>query len=182
MPVPTVARLAGPLMPLLWAAAASAQTAPAPPRLDLQPATAAVQASPPAAPASGPAPADARARAAGADLRACTPDAPAAATARGGARPPAAAPRPPVVERLPGGRDSGSTSEPAIECLVVTDADGTRIEELRVRGRTERLVVHPRDGGRPYEIRTMDPGQDPGAKSGPGRGSAGQRVWPVLSF
>lgn len=181
MPLPTLARLVGSLLPLLWAAIASAQTAPAPPRLAPQPASIATASPSATVPASSPGPATAPARAPAADLRACTPDAPVAAVPRGVARSPSVAPLPRVAERLPVS-DAGGAPEPAIECLIATDADGTRIEELRVRGRTERVVVHPRDGGRPYEIRTMDPGHDPSAKSGPGRGSAGQRVWPVLSF
>jgi hypothetical protein len=72
-------------------------------------------------------------------------------------------------------------SEPAIDCIVVDD-DIARIEELRVRGLTQRIVVRPKDGSAPYEIQLLDAGRDPAAKSGPGRGGAGQRVWPVLAF
>lgn len=76
---------------------------------------------------------------------------------------------------------SGERNEPFVECIVI-DEDGNRIEELRVRGQTQRIVVRPKDGGLPYEIQLLDAGRDPSAKSGPGRGGSGQRVWPVLSF
>ncbi len=71
--------------------------------------------------------------------------------------------------------------EPAVECIVIDD-DKHRIEELRVRGQTQRIIVRPKDGSAPYEIQLLDAGRDPTAKSGPGRGGAGQRVWPVMSF
>jgi hypothetical protein len=88
-----------------------------------------------------------------------------------------------IVERLDGGSaGDGGGAVSAVECLVTVDGDGTRIEELRVGGQTRRMVVHPKDGTRPYEIQLLDAGRDTAAKSGPGRGGAGQRVWPVLAF
>ncbi len=71
--------------------------------------------------------------------------------------------------------------EPDVRCSVF-DTEGGRIEELRVRGQVQRVRVQPPGTARAYEIQLLDAGRDSGAKSGPGRGGEGQRVWPVLSF
>jgi hypothetical protein len=69
--------------------------------------------------------------------------------------------------------------EPRVERTVVED-DGVRIEELRVRGHTQRIVVQSKVGGvRPYEILVAPPGRDPSKDKG---GASGQRVWHILSF
>jgi hypothetical protein len=73
--------------------------------------------------------------------------------------------------------------EPNVKRTVIED-NGARIEELRVRGQTVRIVVQPKkaDGSKAptYEIVPSDPGRDP---STPARsGLAGQRLWPVMSF
>ena len=68
-------------------------------------------------------------------------------------------------------------TEPATQRLVAED-DQVRIDELRVRGQTQRLTVQPKQGGRAYDIVPAPGGQDPSQ----GRSTAGQRVWPVLSF
>jgi hypothetical protein len=65
----------------------------------------------------------------------------------------------------------------------VTEDEGSRIEELRVRGQTERVTVTPKVGFRkPYEIVIGNAGRH--AFDGPGgtRGAAGTRVWNVLDF
>jgi hypothetical protein len=62
--------------------------------------------------------------------------------------------------------------EPKVEHLVAED-DGVRIEELRVRGQTQRIVVTPKKGGTRYEILPADDKN---------RAAAGQRVWHVLNF
>lgn len=68
--------------------------------------------------------------------------------------------------------------EPKVQRIVVED-DGARIEELRVRGQTRRIVVTPKNSPlRSYEIIPGDSARDPTQ----GRGSAGQRVWNVLTF
>ena len=62
---------------------------------------------------------------------------------------------------------------------LVSEDDQVRIEELRLRGQTQRLTVQPKGGsGRPYEI--LQP--PPGADATQHRDAAGQRVWPVLTF
>jgi hypothetical protein len=72
--------------------------------------------------------------------------------------------------------------EPNVEWAVIED-DGARIEELRVRGQTQRIVVTPKRGTRiAYEIITGDGSRDLAAGINTSRGAAGQRVWHVLSF
>ncbi|MFO1327992.1 MAG: hypothetical protein U1F56_11590 [Rubrivivax sp.] len=67
--------------------------------------------------------------------------------------------------------------EPRVERHVAED-DHVRIEELRVRGQTERIVVRLKDGGRPYEILPANGGRDLSQD----KRAIGQRVWSVLSF
>jgi hypothetical protein len=69
--------------------------------------------------------------------------------------------------------------EPKVERLVVED-DSARVEELRVRGQTQRLVVHLKKGGASYEILPADGARD--LSQGTSRAAAGQRVWHVLNF
>ena len=62
---------------------------------------------------------------------------------------------------------------------LVSEDDQVRIDELRLRGQTQRITVQPKGGsGRPYEILQAAPGADAAQH----RDAAGQRVWPVLSF
>ena len=92
----------------------------------------------------------------------------------------AAADRPPASEREAPAQRGG---EPAVQRSVIED-DGTRIEELRVRGQTQRIVVQPKHGPRkPYEIITGDGLRQPPAGGGnASQGATGQRVWQVMSF
>lgn len=85
-------------------------------------------------------------------------------------------------ETAPSGRNTG---EPKVERIVV-DGDNARIEELRVRGRTLRIVVTPKStiagfGGR-YEILTGDGSSDLSHDPTSSRGAAGQRVWHLMRF
>jgi hypothetical protein len=78
----------------------------------------------------------------------------------------------------PGGVRNPGAAEPAVQHLVSED-DHVRVDELRVRGQTQRLTVQNKDSAAPsYDILQPTPGQDP-SKS---RDAAGQRVWPVLTF
>ena len=71
-----------------------------------------------------------------------------------------------------------SSADAAVQHLVSED-DHVRIEELRVRGQTQRLSVQNKDSSAPgYDILPPTGGHDP-SKS---KDAAGQRVWPVLSF
>ena len=75
---------------------------------------------------------------------------------------------------LPGPR--GADAAP--QRLVLED-DQVRIDEIRLRGQTQRMTVQPKGAGaRAYEILLPPPGADAGQH----RDAAGQRVWPVLSF
>ena len=86
-----------------------------------------------------------------------------------------APPAPAAADAAPRGGD------PAIRRSVIED-DQVRVEELRVRGQTERIVVQPKSGGRAYEILTSTQGRDPGGAADGRRGATGQRVWTVLGF
>lgn len=68
--------------------------------------------------------------------------------------------------------------EPHVQRTVIED-DGARIEELRVRGINQRLLVRPKAASAPeYEILPADPGRD----APQDRRAAGQRVWRLFSF
>jgi hypothetical protein len=71
--------------------------------------------------------------------------------------------------------------EPNVQRTVNED-DHVRIEELRVRGRTQRIAVQPKMPGAPaYEVLPGDGTSDAGG-SADGKRSGGQRVWNVLKF
>jgi hypothetical protein len=68
--------------------------------------------------------------------------------------------------------------EAAVENLVVED-DSVRIDELRVRGQTQRISVKPKwAGAKAYDIVPGAAGHDPSQH----KDSAGQRVWQLLTF
>lgn len=68
--------------------------------------------------------------------------------------------------------------EPTVERKVSED-DGVRIEELRVRGETQQITVQSKAGGvRSYQIVPAAAGRDLSQD----RRNTGQRVWSVLSF
>jgi hypothetical protein len=70
------------------------------------------------------------------------------------------------------------TTEPKVQRLVAED-EQVRIDELRVRGLTQRITVQPKgEGARAYEIHTRPGGSDPSK----GREGVGQSLWPVLTF
>jgi len=72
--------------------------------------------------------------------------------------------------------------EPKVEFIVIED-DGARIEELRVRGHTQRVVVTPKRGtGVAYQIVTGDGSGSQAEAPNATRGTLGQRVWHVFSF
>jgi hypothetical protein len=71
--------------------------------------------------------------------------------------------------------------EPATQRIVVED-HGARIEELRVRGQTQRIVVKPRRAAE-YEVVPANAGRDPSQNRANGQpGAGGQRVWNLLKF
>lgn len=68
--------------------------------------------------------------------------------------------------------------EPEIKRMVVED-DHVRIEQLRVRGQVQQVIVRNKGSAAPdYQIITSPGGQDLSKN----RGAAGQRVWNLLSF
>ena len=72
--------------------------------------------------------------------------------------------------------------EPVVKRTVIED-EGARIEELRVRGEAQRIVVTPKVGIRKsYEIMTGEGARDAFDGTGGARSSAGKRVWNVLQF
>jgi hypothetical protein len=91
----------------------------------------------------------------------------------------AAAPKPaPVVTTT----EPRSPGEPEVKHTVIED-DSTRIEELRVRGVPQRIVVTSKvPHGTTYEIITGDGSRDLSDGANTSRGAAGKRVWRVLNF
>jgi hypothetical protein len=71
-------------------------------------------------------------------------------------------------------------AEPQVKWTVIED-DGARIEELRVRGQTQKVTVQPKNAPA-YEIIMADGSRDLSAGAGSNRGAAGTRVWRVLDF
>ncbi len=68
--------------------------------------------------------------------------------------------------------------EPVVQRIVNED-ESVRIEELRVRGQTRRIVVRSKLPGVPaYEVGTAPDGRD----VTPDRRSEGRSLWQVLSF
>jgi len=70
--------------------------------------------------------------------------------------------------------------EPKVQYTVIED-DATRIEELKVRGQTQRMTVTPK-GLKSYEILPADQGRDMSDSAGSQRGAAGKRVWRIFTF
>jgi hypothetical protein len=91
-----------------------------------------------------------------------------------------AAPKPvPVV--MPAG-EVRDTAEPNVKHTVIED-EGSKIDELRVRGQAQRIVVTPKVGIRKsYEIITDSSGREMSDGSGASRGAVGKRVWNVFNF
>ena len=70
--------------------------------------------------------------------------------------------------------------EPQVQRIVSED-DQVRIEELRVRGLTQRVVVKPRHAAE-YEVVPTAGGRDPSQGRSGSQGAAGQRVWNFFKF
>jgi len=66
---------------------------------------------------------------------------------------------------------------------TVIEDDSNRVEEVRVRGQTQKVTVQPKNSSLPgYEIIMGDASRDPSIGNGAARGAAGQRVWRLLTF
>jgi hypothetical protein len=76
----------------------------------------------------------------------------------------------------------GIGKEPVVKHTVIED-EGSRIEELKVRGQTTRITVTPKVGTRQgYEIIPADGARDMSDSASSTRGAAGKRVWRVMTF
>ena len=77
---------------------------------------------------------------------------------------------------------AAASAEPRVQNIVIED-QGSRIEELRVRGTTQRITVKPKVGTtQGYEIIVGDGSRDLSDGVNTTRGAAGKRVWHLLSF
>ena len=73
-------------------------------------------------------------------------------------------------------------AEPNVKHTVIED-EGSKIDELRVRGQAQRIVVTPKVGiKKSYEIITDSSAREMADGSGASRGAVGKRVWNVLNF
>jgi hypothetical protein len=73
---------------------------------------------------------------------------------------------------------SNPPAEPAVQ-RIVTEDDNVRIEELRVRGQTQSIVVRNKaPGAGVYEIVPSSGANDPSLAPG----ASGQRVWHLFDF
>ena len=91
------------------------------------------------------------------------------------ASPPAAKPLLLVDERV-------DRAEPNVKHTVIED-EGSRIDEVRVRGQLTHVVVTPKVGvTRPYEIVMSRSGREPVDGTGGANSAVGKRVWNVLAF
>jgi hypothetical protein len=71
------------------------------------------------------------------------------------------------------------TGEPRA-ALNVAEDDQVRIEELRVRGQSQRITVKPKTAGAPeYDIAPSTGAQDPSQRN---RRPPGTSLWRLLSF
>ena len=86
------------------------------------------------------------------------------------------------VDAQPAPRTAG---EPEVRHTVI-EGETTTIDELRVRGFTQRIVVTTKGAGgargSSYEIITGDGSRDLSDGANTSRGAAGKRVWRVLDF
>ena len=97
--------------------------------------------------------------------------------------PPAAVPTThvPITEPATESPDT-NRGEPHVDHLVHED-DGSKIDELRVRGQTQHVVVTPKVGTtKSYEIIVSRSGRDPVDGTGGAQSAVGKRVWNVLKF
>ena len=74
------------------------------------------------------------------------------------------------------------SGEPNVKHTVIED-EGSKIDELRVRGQLQHVVVTPKVGlTKPYEIIVSRSGRDPVDGTGGANSALGKRVWNVLAF
>jgi len=83
----------------------------------------------------------------------------------------------PVEEKPSALREKG---EPNVQYTIIED-DSVRVDELKVRGQTQKITVTPKIGPS-YEIITSDGSRDYSYGPKPARGAAGARVWSFFTF
>jgi hypothetical protein len=72
--------------------------------------------------------------------------------------------------------------EPNVKYTLIED-EGSKIDELRVRGQLQHVIVTPKVGfTKRYEIIVSRSGRDPVDGTGGANGALGKRVWNVLDF
>ena len=72
--------------------------------------------------------------------------------------------------------------EPNVKHTVIED-NGSKIDELNVRGQTQHVVVTPKVGlTKSYEIIVSPTGRDPFDGTGGARNATGKRVWNIGKF
>ncbi len=72
--------------------------------------------------------------------------------------------------------------EPNVRHTIIED-NGSKIDELKVRGQTRRITVTPKVGPtKSYEIITGDASRDTTSGTGGAKNAVGKRVWNVLDF
>ena len=86
------------------------------------------------------------------------------------------------AQTAPAAAPPAERGEPNVRRIVIED-EGARIDELRVRGQTQQVVVSPKGRiDKPYEIIVGRGGRDAGDGAGGANGAVGKRVWNVLKF
>jgi hypothetical protein len=91
---------------------------------------------------------------------------------------PAGRPTPPPPEAAASAPAARGVPEPKVQRIVVED-DRVRIDELRVRGQTRRIVVQPKLPGVPaYQIGVNTDARDPQLDPR----SEGRSLWQIFSF
>jgi hypothetical protein len=87
-----------------------------------------------------------------------------------------------AAESTKPGEPAATVAEAKVVETVIED-DSIRIEELRVRGQTQKVTVQPKNSKLPsYEIIMGDASRDLSPGAGTTRAAAGRRVWSVLNF
>jgi hypothetical protein len=78
--------------------------------------------------------------------------------------------------------DAPDRNEPNVKHTVIED-EGSKIDELRVRGQVQHVIVTPKVGThKSYEIIMNRSGRPTDDGTGGATGAAGKRVWSVMSF
>ena len=97
---------------------------------------------------------------------------------------PASAGRPSaaVLTEVLAGDERAERGEPNVKRSLIED-NGSKIDELRVRGQVQHVIVTPKVGTtKSYEIVVGRSGREPPDGTGGANNAVGKRVWNVLDF